>query len=109
MNQMPAQETVTAQDYAIDLARWYHELAKLCVTAAQATVQLTEESTQEEVDAAKALGDQVRIRMASVQSADRVFRTEFDRMYIDYHVDRILSLDPGPDSKAAGAAAGKLP
>ena len=108
MKDTTAQETVTAQDHAIDLARWYHELAKLCVEAAQATVQLTEESKQQELDAALALGDQVRIRMASVQSASRVFRTEFERLYINHHVAHILSLDPGPDRKAAGAAAGKL-
>ncbi len=107
MDQIPAQETATAQDYAFDLARWYHQLAKLCVEAAQACVVLTEDSTQEELDKAHALGDQVRIRMASVQSAERVFRTEFERMYIDHHVEHILKLDPGPESKAAGATAGR--
>lgn len=100
-------ETPTAQDHAIDLARWYHELAKLCVKAAEGTVVLTEDSSQEELDRALALADQVRVRMASVQSAERVFRTEFPRMYIDHQVECILSLEPGPDVKKAGAAAGK--
>jgi hypothetical protein len=96
-----------AQDLAIELARWYHQLAKLCVTAAERTVQLTEDCSQAELDEALALADQVRVRMASVQSAERVFRKEFPRLYIDHQVRRILSLEPGP-GKAAGAAAAKL-
>ena len=66
---------------------------------------MTEECTQAELDRALALCDQVRVRMASVQSAERVFRKEFPRLYIDYHVEHILSLDPGPSEKAAGAVA----
>ena len=104
----PANDTPTAQDHAVELARWYHELAKLCIKAAEQAVQLTEDSEQALLDDALALSDQVRIRMASVQSAERVFRTEFPRMYIDHQVEHILTLDPGPKVKAAGAAAGKL-
>jgi hypothetical protein len=85
-----------AQDFAIDLARWYHQLAKLCVTAAERTFQLTEDCSQAELDEALALADQVRARMATVQSAERVFRKEFPRLYIDHQVEHILSLDPGP-------------
>ncbi len=100
-------QPTAAQDFAIDLAHWYHQLAKLCVSAAERTVQLTEECSQEQLDEALALADQVRVRMASVQSAERVFRREFPRLYIDHQVEHILSLDPGPGGKAAAAAAGR--
>ena len=40
----PVNEAPTAQDHAIELARWYHELAKLCIHAAEQIVQLTEDS-----------------------------------------------------------------
>lgn len=95
-------DTRTAQEFAIDLAHWYHQLAKLCVSAAERTVQLTEDCSQTELDEALALADQVHVRMASVQSAERVFRKEFPRLYIDHQVKHILSLDPEPGGKAAG-------
>jgi hypothetical protein len=95
-------DTPIAQDFAIELASWYHQLAKLCVLAAERTVQLTEDCSQAELDEALALADQVFVRMASVQSAERVFRREFPRLYIDHQVEHILSLDPGPGGKAAG-------
>lgn len=100
---MPEMTPTTAQDHAFELARWYYELAKLCVSAAEQTVQLSEESSPADLDGALALGDQVRVRMTSVQSAERVFRNEFPRLYIDYNVQRILSLDPGSDAKAKAA------
>ena len=108
MADVPVNDARAAQDFAIELARWYHQLAKLCVTAAERTFQLTENCSQAELDEALSLADQVRVRMASVQSAERVFRKEFPRLYIDHQVQHILSLDPGPGGKAAGAAAGKL-
>ncbi len=108
MAESQASEMPAAQDIAIELARWYHQLAKLCVSAAERTIQLTEDCTQEELDAALALAEQVRVRMASVQSAERVFRKEFPRLYIDHQVEHILSLEPGPRLKTVGAAAGKL-
>ncbi len=96
-------ETPTAQGYATELARWYHETAKLCLTAAERTYMLTEDSAQADVDAALAIADQVRVRIASLQSSERVFRTEFPRLYVDHQVERILTLEPGPKVKAAGA------
>ena len=87
----------SARDHAYELARWYHELAKLCVQAAEHHLRLHEDSTQEEVDQAMALNDVVRIRMATVQSVERVFRQEFPRLYIESQVERILSLEPGPE------------
>ena len=87
MDELSTNAEVTATDHAIEVARWYHELAKLCVQAAEAAVQLNEDSEQDDLDRALALGDQVRIRMASVQSAERVFRTEFPRLYIDHQQD----------------------
>ena len=96
-------DTPTGQGYATELARWYHETAKLCLTAAERTYMLNEDSPQGEVDAALAIADQVRVRMASLQSAERVFRTEFPRLYVNHQVERILSLEPGPTAKAAGA------
>ena len=95
MGESTENDAPVAQDLAVELARWYHQLAKLCISAAEATVQLTEECTQSELDQALALADQVRARMATVQSAERVFRKEFPRLYIDYHVEHILSLDAG--------------
>lgn len=107
MHEIPANEMLTAQEHAFELARWYFDLAKLCVNAAEHVVQLTEDSTQVELDNALSLGDQLRVRMTTVQSAERVFRKEFPRLYIDHNVQRILSLDSGSDTKAATAAAGQ--
>ncbi len=86
--------TVSAKDHAFELARWYHELAKLCIQAAEQHVALEEDSPLEEVDRALALNEVTRIRMATVQSVERVFRSEFQRLYIDHQVDRILALEP---------------
>jgi hypothetical protein len=103
MGDSPVNDIPDARDFAIELARWYHQLAKLCVSAAERTFQLTENCTQDELDEVLALADQVRARMASVQSAERVFRKEFPRLYIDHQVEHILSLDPGQGGKAAAA------
>jgi GTP1/Obg family GTP-binding protein len=81
---------VSAQDHAFELARWYHELAKMCLNAAEYHISLGEESTLQDVDRAMALNEVVRMRMATVQSVERVFRSEFQRLYIDHHVERIL-------------------
>lgn len=83
---------VFAHDHAFDLARWYHDLAKLCVQAAELHMSLNESSPLEDVDRAMALSEVVRIRMATVQSVERVFRLEFNRIYIDHHVENILAL-----------------
>ena len=85
--------SVSAQDHAFELARWYHELAKMCLQAAEHHVSLGEDSSLEDVDRAMAINEVIRIRMATVQSVERVFRMEFQRLYIDHHVDRILALD----------------
>ncbi len=85
--------SVSAQDHAFELARWYHELAKMCLSAAEYHVSLGEESALQDVDRAMALNEVIRIRMATVQSVERVFRSEFQRLYIDHQVERILSLD----------------
>lgn len=84
---------VSAKDHAFELARWYHELAKLCIQAAEHHMGLTEDTPLEDVDRALALNEVIRIRMATVQSVERVFRSEFQRLYIDHHVERILSLE----------------
>ena len=95
---------VSAKDHAFELARWYHELAKLCIQAAEQNLHLTEDSDLEEVERAMALNDLVRIRMGTVQSVERVFRAEFSRLYIEYQVEHILSLDSGPETEANSAA-----
>jgi hypothetical protein len=97
-------ETPTAHGYATELARWYYETAKLCLAAAERTLDLTEDSPLDVVDSAMCITDQVRIRIASLQSAERVFRTEFPRLYIDRQVERILTLEPDPKGKAAGSS-----
>lgn len=86
---------VSAKDHAFELARWYHELAKLCIQAAEEHIALAEDSPLDEVDRALALNEVIRIRMATVQSVERVFRSEFQRLYIDHHVERILGLEQG--------------
>jgi len=43
---------------------------------------------------AMAINEVIRIRIATVQSVERVFRAEFQRLYIDHHVEQILALDP---------------
>ena len=83
--------TVSAKDYAFELARWYHELAKLCIQASEHHIELAEDSPLEDVDRAMAINEVIRIRMATVQSVERVFRSEFQRLYIDHHVEQILS------------------
>ncbi len=83
--------SVSAQDHAFELARWYHELAKMCLNAAEYHVCLGEESALQDVDRALAINEVVRIRMATVQSVERVFRSEFQRLYIDHQVERILA------------------
>lgn len=99
-------DRVSAQDQAFELARWYHELARICVQAAEHHLKLTENSPQEDVDRALALNDIIRVRMATVQSVERVFRSEFPRAYIDHQVERILSLEPGDAGKDQALAAG---
>ena len=104
MHQLTDRES--AQDQAFELARWYHELASICVQAAEHHLALHENSPQEDVDRALALNDIIRVRMATVQSVERVFRNEFPRAYIDHQVERILSLEPaGTDDKAKAAGA----
>ncbi len=88
---------VSAKDHAYELARWYHELAKLCIQAAEHHLTLTESSNLEDVERALALNDVLRVRMGTVQSVERVFRAEFPRLYIEHQVKHILSLDPGPE------------
>jgi hypothetical protein len=85
---------LSAQDHAFELARWYHELAKMCIQAAEHHLALGEDSPLEDVDRALAINEVIRIRMATVQSVERVFRAEFQRLYIDHQVDQILSLGP---------------
>lgn len=98
--------SVSAKDHAFELARWYHELAKLCIHAAEQHLALAEDSSLEDVDRAMAMNDVIRIRMATVQSVERVFRSEFQRLYIDHQVERILSLDESAPPEAGAAAAG---
>jgi hypothetical protein len=93
--------TLTAKEMAFELARWYHDLAKVCVRAAEHHMNLTEDSPQEDIDKALALNDVIGIRMATVQSVERAFRSEFPRMYIDHQVEQILALEPGSSSRAA--------
>jgi hypothetical protein len=83
----------SAQGHAFELARWYHELAKICIQAAEHHITLGEDSPLEDVDRAMALNEVVRIRVATVQSVERVFRTEFQRLYIDHHVEQILAME----------------
>lgn len=85
--------SVSAQDHAFELARWYHELAKMCIQAAEHHITLGEHSPLEDVDRAMAMNEVIRIRVATVQSVERVFRTEFQRLYIDHHVEQILALE----------------
>ena len=85
--------SVSAQDHAFELARWYHELAKMCIQAAEHHITLGEDSPLEDVDRAMAMNEVIRIRVATVQSVERVFRTEFQRLYIDHHVEQILAMD----------------
>jgi hypothetical protein len=101
MEQVTAQ--ISAREYAFELARWYHELAKICVQAAEHHLSIGENSTQEEIDRAMALNDIIRVRIATLQSVERVFRTEFPRLYIEHQVERILSLDPGPETRESAA------
>ncbi len=86
---------LTPRDHAMEMARWYYELAKLCVHAAEEHVELGENSPLEDVDRALAINELIRVRMATVQSAERVFRSEFRQLYIDHHVERTLLLDSG--------------
>jgi hypothetical protein len=91
-----ATASATAKDHAFELARWYHELAKMCIQAAEQNLPLSEDSPLEDVERAMAINDLVRIRMGTVQSVERVFRAEFSRLYIEHQVEHILSLEPGP-------------
>lgn len=84
--------TAAAQDLAFELARWYHELARMCVEAAEEHLRLNEDSSPEAVERALVLNDLIRIRMATVESVERSFRSEFPRVYIDRQVEQILSL-----------------
>jgi hypothetical protein len=83
--------TVTAKEIAFELARWYHDLAKICVQAAEQHLSLTEDSPPNDMDRALAINDVIRIRMATVQSVERAFHSEFPRLYIDHQVEQILS------------------
>ena len=85
--------TVSPREMAFELARWYHELAKACVEAAEQHMNLSEESSPEDFEKAIAISDVISIRMATVQSVERNFRSEFPRAYIDHQVERILSLE----------------
>jgi hypothetical protein len=82
--------TVNAQEVAFELARWYHDLARICLQAAEEHLQLDENAPQENVDRALAINDVIRVRMATVQSVERAFRSEFPRLYIDHQVEQIL-------------------
>jgi hypothetical protein len=86
----------SARDMAFDLARWYHDLAKVCVEAAEQHMVLSEDSSPEEMEKAMAINDVIGIRMATVQSVERQFRSEFSRVYIDHHVERILNCSEEP-------------
>lgn len=85
--------TTSAREVAFELARWYHELAKACVEAAEQHLTLSEDSSPEDFDKALAINDVISIRMATVQSVERNFRSEFPGAYIDHQVERILSLE----------------
>lgn len=82
----------SASDVSFELARWYHDLARLCVQAAELQMNLSEDSAQEDLDRALALNDVIRIRMATVQSVEGTFREDFPRLYIDHQVEKILTL-----------------
>ncbi len=97
----------SAKDHAFELARWYHELAKMCIQAAEHHLSLSEDSTLEEVDRALEMNEIIRVRMSTVQSVERIFRSEFQRLYIDHQVQRILSLDAGGADAADAASAGQ--
>lgn len=92
MQQMEHTATVPAKQVAFDLACWYHELARLCVRAAEQHLDLDGDSTEEEFDRAVAINEVINVRMAAVRSCVQEFRTEFPRLYIDHQVDRILRL-----------------
>lgn len=94
----PVAISVTAREHSLELARWYHELAKQCIVAAEQHLALTEESSFEDVESALATNDLIRARISTVQSVERVFRSEFPREYINHQVEEIL----GMDSRAAG-------
>jgi uncharacterized protein YpiB (UPF0302 family) len=96
----------SAKDHAFELARWYHELAKMCIQAAEHHLSLSEDSILEDVDRALEMNEIIRIRMSTVQSVERVFRSEFQRLYIDHQVQRILRLEAGGERAADAAAAG---
>jgi hypothetical protein len=81
----------SAKDVSFELARWYHDLARLCVQAAELQMNLSEDSAQEDLDRALALNDVIRIRMATVQSVEGSFREDFPRLYIDHQVEKILN------------------
>lgn len=96
---------VSARDHAFELARWYHDLAKMCVQAAERHLSLDENSPLEDVDRAMAMNEVIRIRMGTVQSVERMFKSEFQRLYIDHQVERILCLpDSGDKASAAGSS-----
>lgn len=97
-----AATSVSASDHAFELARWYHDLAKMCISAAEHHLTLAEDSTLEDVDRAMAMNEVIRIRMGTVQSVERVFKSEFQRLYIDHQVERILDVSYG-EGKAAAA------
>jgi hypothetical protein len=90
MNELAA--SISAGDHAFELARWYHDLAKMCIHAAEQHVALTEDSPLEDVDRAMATNELVRIRISTLQSVERMFRAEFQRLYIDHQVERVLAI-----------------
>jgi len=82
---------VTGKEIAFELARWYHDLARICVQAAEHHLDLSDDSPQADVDKALALNDVIRVRIATVQSVEGAFRSDFPRLYIDHQVEQILS------------------
>jgi hypothetical protein len=96
---------VSAQDRAFELAKWYHDLAKMCIQAAEHHLSLNENSPLEDVDRAMAMNEVIRIRMGTVQSVERVFKSEFQRLYIDHQVERILTLPDTEDKARRGVRA----
>lgn len=83
--------TESANDLSFELARWYHDLARICLQAAEQHLHLTENSPQEDLEKAMVMNDVIRIRMATVQSVESTFREEFQRHYIDHQVEQILA------------------
>jgi hypothetical protein len=95
--------SVSAKDHAFELARWYHDLARTCIQAAEIHLSLSEDSPLEDVDRAMEMNEILKVRMSTVQSVERAFRSEFQRLYINHQVERILTLEEDGSSGSDSA------